>query len=195
MFRAAKPDGDHHQAEGKTAGPGGESMHGNNDDGPGENTDDDGWNAVQQVGGVADEHGKCFTSEFGQVNASQESDRDADQNRDPDGDAAAHDGVGQTSAGLTGRKGQLGEEIPIQRTETVPDQKAKNHEEDRHRYESAHTGEGQHYIVDEVSTLSSAHQSCVDPFLVVATISNWAEAFKMMVIKKRTNPSATRAAG
>src|SRR5580658_6232377 len=113
MFSAAQSDRDHHQAESEAAGPGGKSMHGHNHHGPSENTDDDGRDAVQQVGGVSHEHGKSFSTELSQVNASQESDGHTDDNRDQYGDTAAYNGIGQASAGFARGERQFGEKVPV----------------------------------------------------------------------------------
>ncbi len=85
------------------------------DHGPGEDADHDGGHAVQQVRGVANHHRNGLAAEFGQIDAAQESHRNADHRRDQDQYGAAHDGVGHASAHLAGGQRQLGEEVPIQR--------------------------------------------------------------------------------
>ncbi len=55
LLGAAHSDGNHHDAQREAAGQGGEVLHGHDDQGVGENSDDDGRHAVQQVRGVAND--------------------------------------------------------------------------------------------------------------------------------------------
>ena len=52
-----KRDGNHHDAESDAAGQRGEVFEGEHDERVGEDADDDRGNAVEQVGGVADDEG------------------------------------------------------------------------------------------------------------------------------------------
>lgn len=59
-------------------------MHRNNYEGPGKDTDHDGRDAVEEVGRVTDEEGKCLAAKFGEVDTGEEADGKADDGRKQD---------------------------------------------------------------------------------------------------------------
>src|SRR5579871_2040102 len=67
VFGAAQRDGNHHDAESDTAGERGEVLERKHDEGVGEDADDDGRNAVEEVGGVADDESDGAGAEFGEI--------------------------------------------------------------------------------------------------------------------------------
>src|SRR6516165_3062578 len=75
----AQCDGDHHQAESERTSEGREVFEGQDHHGVGKNADDDGRDAIEQVGRVAHDGGNKTAAEFSEVDTAEEADRHAKQ--------------------------------------------------------------------------------------------------------------------
>jgi hypothetical protein len=78
-------------------------FHGQNHDRVGKDPHHNRGDAIQKIRGVADDRGKRLATKFRQVNAAQETDGDADERRDENQYATAHNGVRHAAAQLPGR--------------------------------------------------------------------------------------------
>src|SRR5437879_9046878 len=120
-----------------------------NDEGVSENADDDGRDAVEQVGGVANNEGSGAAAEFREINGAKESDGNADKRGHQQELRAAEDGVGHAAAGFADRHGQLGKEVPTNGCSAVINEVAKDEEEDGNRNHGTYTGHGEHEVAHE----------------------------------------------
>ena len=115
----------------------------------GENADDDGGHAVEQIRGVTHNEGHGAPAEFGQVDRPQEADGNTDQRGQEKQLGAADDGVGHAAACFAHGSRQFREEIPVDGRAAMVDEIAQNEEEHRDRDDGAETGHGEHEIAHE----------------------------------------------
>src|SRR6267378_1254293 len=108
-----------------------------NDEGVGKNADNDGRDAVEQVGGITHDKSGGPAAEFREINGAKESDGNADERREQQQLGAAEDGVGHAAAGFTDRHRQPGKEVPTDRCSAMINEVAKDEEEDGNRNHGA----------------------------------------------------------
>src|ERR1700693_4116501 len=166
-------------------------LHGQDRERVGEDTDDDGGDAVEQIGGVADDEGKSFPAEFGEIDAGEQAYGQAHDCSEKEQLEAADDGAGHAGAGFFEGFGELREEFPTERRAAVPDQVSEDEKQHRDDGEGGNTGQGEH---DEVQRLAPGHAQRAHagrpPPRSVATIKIRARPFRMKVMRKRTRPSS-----
>ena len=102
------------------------------DDGVGDDADHDGGNAVEHVGGKANDVAEAVAAVFGDIDAGADSQWDADQAGNRKNHAGSDDGVGHAAAGFAHRLGSLGNEGPVERSQAAVDKIGKNREQ-RHQ--------------------------------------------------------------
>ena len=193
IFGAAQRDGNHHDAEGDSAGKRREVLEGEHDERVGEDADDDGGDAVEQVGGVADDESDGAGAEFREIDGAEKTDRHADERGEEKELGAANDGVGHAAAGFTDGSGELGEEVPVDGSTAVIDEIAEDEEEDGDGDERAEAGHGEHEAAHEFAPTETWAHECAPPRCEVATIRMRARPLRMKVRRKRTRPSSIKA--
>src|SRR3984957_8331048 len=129
VFGAAQRDGNHHDAKSEAAGESGEVLERKDDERVGEDADDDRWDAVEQVGGVADDERDGTGAELRKINRAEEADGHTDYGGEKEKLGAADDGVGHATAGFADGSWELCEEVPVDRSAAVIDEVAENEEE------------------------------------------------------------------
>src|SRR5580704_17282801 len=92
----------------------------------GEDADDDGGHAVEQIGGVADDERESLATEFGEIDTSEQTHGQAHDCGEEEEFEAADDGVGHAAAGFSDWFRKLREEIQTERRAAVPDQIAED---------------------------------------------------------------------
>src|SRR5260370_15809455 len=165
-----------------------------NDDGVGKNADDDGRDAVEQVGGVTHDKSGGPAAEFREINGAEESDGNADEGSEEKQLRAAENGVGHAAADFADRHRQLGKEVPTNRCSTAINEVAKDEEEDGNRNQGTYTSHGEHKVAHELAPPEpSVHAFPIPaPRWEVATISTRASPLRMKVRRKSTRPNSMR---
>src|ERR1700686_627831 len=195
FFRAAKGDGNHHQAKSETASECGVLLERVNDQAVSENADDDGGHAVEQVSSITDnESDGAAAAEFGEIDGAKKSDGNTKDGSKQKHLGAAEDGVGQAAAGFTDGNGQFGEEIPVDGSSAMNSEISKNEEKDGNSDQSTHAGHGQHEAAHKFAPAKTRAHAWPSPLprLEVATISKRAKPLRMKVRMKSTRPSSIK---
>ena len=160
---AAQCDGNHHQAESERTSEGREVFEGQDDHGVGKNADDDGRDAIEKVGGIANDGGNEATAEFSEVDTAEEADGHAKERGCEQKLAAAHDGVGHAAAGFANGFGKLRKESPVDGSAAVVNEIAKNEKKHANGDERAETGHGHHEVADKFSPANAGATHRVTP--------------------------------
>src|SRR5258708_6790941 len=107
----------------------------------GKNSNDDGRDSVEKVRRVPHHESYGGVTEFRQMDAPEESDRNAQQRRKQQEFCAAHDRVRHTPADFTDGYGKLGEEIPIDGRATAVDEVTEDEKKNRNGHRGANSGQ------------------------------------------------------
>ena len=113
-------------------------MHRPDDYGVRNDPDHNRRNTVEQIDNVLQYKGEEFPAVLGKVDASQETDRDADCSSQEEYLTASHDGISHSSSSLSGRFRKLGKEVKIKRTSAMPKQVAEDKKQNRNDNERTH---------------------------------------------------------
>ena len=169
-------------------------FEGQDDQGVGEDADDDGGDAVEQVCGVADDEGHGAAAEFGEIDAAEETYWHTDERREKKKLGAADDGVGHAAAGFADRSGELGEEGPVDGCSAVVHEIAEDEEEHGHGDEGGQAGHAEHEAADKFAVAQAGgHVRPISlPRWAVRTMSRRARPLRTKVRMKRTRPSSIR---
>src|SRR5262249_22864839 len=160
--------------------------------GVGEDTDDNGGHAVEQVCGIAHDESDRAPTKLGQVDSAKKSYGHADQRSQSEELSAADNRIGHATTGFAYWSRQFGKEIPVNRGSAMVDEIAEDKEKDGYGDKSTDTGHAEHEAAYKLAPAQPSAHACPTPlpFWEVTIIRMRARPLRIKVSKKRTRPNS-----
>ncbi len=122
------------------------------DNGVRNDANDNGGNAVENVGGEPNYSTETITAKFREVDSRAYSEGHSNQARDPKNESRAHDGIRHSTARFAYGLRSLSQESPIDGSEASVKQIAKDGNQRHQHQHHCHHGQAGHYMVGDAAS-------------------------------------------